>query len=255
MEATQVSPSRHRHPAHPPAAAGRGSLGHVLSLAGVGALAGWLPGPGAHSAEPAKARRGRPGPDLDPADRQRAAGKGQAGKQAASTARRASRAVTSVRQLTRHRSRWPRRPVPDANLQRLIARTGLPGRAAGKRSAPNAAWSKSVREVAVEAKGSGGGAVAGGVVGGLIGNQIGKGATRDIATVLGAVGGAYAGNHIEKSVKEAKRYDVIVRFEDGSTRTFSSDTPPAWHSGDRVQASERRLDRRRQPLRRKFGVI
>ena len=92
-----------------------------------------------------------------------------------------------------------------------------------------------VREVAVEPKGSGGGAVAGGVVGGIIGNQIGKGATRDIATILGAVGGAYAGNHIEKTVKEAKRYDVIVRFEDGSTRTFSSDTPPAWQSGDRVR--------------------
>ena len=94
---------------------------------------------------------------------------------------------------------------------------------------------ETVREVAVEPKGSGGGAVAGGVVGGIIGNQIGKGATRDIATILGAVGGAYAGNHIEKTVKEAKRYDVIVRFEDGSTRTFSSDTPPAWQSGDRVR--------------------
>jgi outer membrane lipoprotein SlyB len=92
-----------------------------------------------------------------------------------------------------------------------------------------------VREVAVEAKGSGGGAVAGGLVGGLIGNQWGRGATRDIATVLGAVGGAYAGNHIEKSIKESKRYDVSVRFDDGSTRTFSGDTPPAWHSGDRVK--------------------
>ena len=89
--------------------------------------------------------------------------------------------------------------------------------------------------VSVEPKNSGGGAVAGGVVGGIIGNQIGKGATRDIATVLGAVGGAYAGNHIEKSSKESKRYDVVVRFEDGSTRTFSSDSPPAWQSGDRVR--------------------
>jgi outer membrane lipoprotein SlyB len=94
---------------------------------------------------------------------------------------------------------------------------------------------ETVREVAVEPKGSGGGAVAGGVVGGILGNQIGKGGTRDIATILGAVGGAFAGNHIEKSVKESKRYDVIVRFEDGSSRTFSSDTPPAWQSGDRVR--------------------
>jgi outer membrane lipoprotein SlyB len=94
---------------------------------------------------------------------------------------------------------------------------------------------QAVNEVVVEPKASGGGAVAGGVVGGLIANQIGKGITRDIATVLGAVGGAYAGNHIEKSTKESKRYDVVVRFEDGSARTFSSDSPPAWHSGDHVR--------------------
>lgn len=94
---------------------------------------------------------------------------------------------------------------------------------------------EAVREVAVEPKGSGGGAIAGGVVGGLIANQIGKGATRDIATVLGALGGAYAGNHIEKSVKDSKRYDVVVRFEDGSTRTFPSESLPAWQSGDRVK--------------------
>ena len=92
-----------------------------------------------------------------------------------------------------------------------------------------------MQEVPVEAKGSGGGAIAGGVVGGIIGNQIGKGATRDIATVLGAIGGAYAGNHIEKSTRESKRYEVTVRFEDGGTRSFSSDTPPAWRSGDRVR--------------------
>jgi outer membrane lipoprotein SlyB len=53
--------------------------------------------------------------------------------------------------------------------------------------------------------------------------------------LLGAVGGAYAGNHIEKSTKGSKRYDVVVRFEDGSARTFSSDSLPAWHSGDRVR--------------------
>jgi outer membrane lipoprotein SlyB len=94
---------------------------------------------------------------------------------------------------------------------------------------------EAVNEVTVEPKGSGGGAVTGGIVGGIIGNQIGKGATRDIATLLGAVGGAYAGNHIEKSVKESKRYDVVVRFDDGSMLTFSSDSPPAWHSGDHVR--------------------
>jgi outer membrane lipoprotein SlyB len=87
----------------------------------------------------------------------------------------------------------------------------------------------------LEPKASGGGAIAGGIVGGIIGNQIGKGATRDLATILGAAGGAYAGNHIEKSTTESKRYDVVVRFEDGSTRSFSGETRPAWLPGDRVR--------------------
>jgi hypothetical protein len=51
----------------------------------------------------------------------------------------------------------------------------------------------------------------------------------------GSSGGAYAGNHIEKSVKESKRYDVVVRFDDATTRTFSSDSSPAWHSSDSVR--------------------
>jgi outer membrane lipoprotein SlyB len=94
---------------------------------------------------------------------------------------------------------------------------------------------ETVREIAVEPKGSGGGAIAGGLVGGLIANQIGKGATRSIATVLGAAGGAYAGNYIEKSIKNSKRYEVLVRLEDGSTQTFSTESAPAWQSGDRVK--------------------
>ena len=94
---------------------------------------------------------------------------------------------------------------------------------------------QAVKEIQLEPKASGGGAIVGGILGGIVGNQIGKGATRDIATVLGAAGGAYAGNHIEKSAKEAKRYDLVVRFEDGSMRSFSSDQAPAWSVGDRVR--------------------
>ena len=94
---------------------------------------------------------------------------------------------------------------------------------------------ETVREIVVEPKGSGGGAIAGGLVGGLIANQIGKGSARSIATVLGAAGGAYAGNYIEKSLREGKRYEVLVRFDDGSTRTFSSESVPSWQSGDRVK--------------------
>ena len=89
--------------------------------------------------------------------------------------------------------------------------------------------------MAVKPKGSGAGMVAGGLVGGLIANKIGKGSARSIATLLGAAGGAYAGNYIEKSVREGKRYEVLVRFDDGNTQTFSSESLPPWQSGDRVK--------------------
>lgn len=36
-------------------------------------------------------------------------------------------------------------------------------------------------------------------------------------------------------IRESKRYEVVVRFEDDSRRSFGSETPPAWQSGDRVR--------------------
>lgn len=226
MEATHVSPSpittAHTHPLLLVAAASV----TVLSLAGVGALAGWLPGPGTHSAEPAKVAAAAPAPISIqqtvsvPQEKARPA--------ATATERRATNTVRRAAPVQVSEAPVPTYQVSSREPAYRVA-TPAPVICA------ECGVVETVREVAVEPKGSGGGAVAGGVVGGIIGNQIGKGATRDIATILGAVGGAYAGNHIEKTVKEAKRYDVIVRFEDGSTRTFSSDTPPAWQSGDRVR--------------------
>lgn len=226
MEVTHVSPSpittAHTHPLLLVAAASV----TVLSLAGVGALAGWLPGPGTHSVEPAKVAAAAPAPISIqqtvsvPQEKARPA--------AAATERRATNTVRRAAPVQVSEAPVPTYQVSSREPAYRVA-TPAPVICA------ECGVVETVREVAVEPKGSGGGAVAGGVVGGIIGNQIGKGATRDIATILGAVGGAYAGNHIEKTVKEAKRYDVIVRFEDGSTRTFSSDTPPAWQSGDRVR--------------------
>ena len=94
---------------------------------------------------------------------------------------------------------------------------------------------ESVREVEKTGEGSGIGAVAGGVAGGLLGRQTGGGRGRDVMTVLGAIGGAVAGNAVEKNVKKVKTYEVAIRFEDGSSRLLSQDTPPAWRTGDRVR--------------------
>jgi outer membrane lipoprotein SlyB len=206
----------------------------VFSLAGVGALAGWLPGPGAHNADAMKvATVTTPAPAAAPISVQQTVTVPQ--EKVKPAAKSVERAPARVRHAEATPAQHP--AVAPAASFPAVAVSPAPTYAAVPMPAicVDCGVVESVREVAVEAKGSGGGAITGGVVGGFIGNQLGRGATRDIATVLGAVGGAFAGNHIEKSVKESKRYDVLVRFEDGSTRTFSSDSPPAWQSGDRVK--------------------
>jgi outer membrane lipoprotein SlyB len=64
------------------------------------------------------------------------------------------------------------------------------------------------------------GAIAGGVLGAVLGNQVGQGSGKTVATVLGGVGGVLAGREIEKNVKKTTVYNVQVRMEDGSLRSF-----------------------------------
>lgn len=89
-----------------------------------------------------------------------------------------------------------------------------------------------VREVKVKGEGSGIGAVAGGVLGAAVGNQMGKGNGRKAMTVLGAVGGGLAGHEVEKQVRSETVYEVRVRMDDGTLRTFTRKTAPA--PGSRV---------------------
>jgi outer membrane lipoprotein SlyB len=92
-----------------------------------------------------------------------------------------------------------------------------------------------IHEVEKAGQGSGGGAIAGGIVGGVAGHQMGSGRGNTVMTVLGAVGGAVAGNAIEKKVKTTKEYEILVKFEDGSTRIITTQTAPAWRVGDKVK--------------------
>lgn len=81
---------------------------------------------------------------------------------------------------------------------------------------------------------SGVGVVAGGVLGAVLGNQVGGGSGKTAATVLGAVGGGWAGNEIEKRVKKETVYEVKVRMENDSTRTFELAGPVS--AGSKVTA-------------------
>ncbi|OYO25794.1 glycine zipper 2TM domain-containing protein [Janthinobacterium sp. PC23-8] len=94
---------------------------------------------------------------------------------------------------------------------------------------------ESINEVNTRASGSGVGAAGGAVVGGLLGNQVGGGHGKELATVLGAVGGAVAGNQIEGSVRATRSYNIVVRLDNGKTRTVHQSAAPNWRQGDRVR--------------------
>ena len=79
------------------------------------------------------------------------------------------------------------------------------------------------------------GMVGGGVVGALVGSQIGHGSTNTLATVGGAAGGAYLGNEIGKKVESTTRYKVVVRMDDGHTRSFTYSAQPGFAAGSVVR--------------------
>lgn len=99
----------------------------------------------------------------------------------------------------------------------------------------------SVRTIEHRPQGSGLGAAGGAIVGGLLGNQVGGGHGRQLATVAGAVGGAVAGNQIESSMKTTHSWQVVVRMDNGSKRTFNQSSQPAWREGDSVRVVNGKL--------------
>lgn len=94
---------------------------------------------------------------------------------------------------------------------------------------------ESVHAVQQAAQPSGLGVVAGAVLGGVLGNQVGGGSGKTLATVAGAVGGGYAGNEVEKRTRSATTYQVRVRMENGTVRTFPYNSQPNWNIGDRIK--------------------
>jgi len=102
---------------------------------------------------------------------------------------------------------------------------------------------EAIRTVELRGTASGIGAVTGGVTGAVLGNTMGRGRGNTAMTLLGAAGGALADNEIEKSMKKRYAYRVTVRMDDGSIRTLSQSTPPAFAVGDKVKVVDGALVR------------
>ncbi|HEY6241751.1 MAG TPA: hypothetical protein VIW78_13060 [Burkholderiales bacterium] len=68
-----------------------------------------------------------------------------------------------------------------------------------------------------------------------------KGDTGMATTILGAVGGAFTGTEMDE--KKRRVYRVTVRMDDGSFRTVSLSSPPAFTVGEKVRVVEGKLVR------------
>ena len=100
-----------------------------------------------------------------------------------------------------------------------------------------------LRTVKKDGEASGAGAVVGGVLGGVLGHQIGSGRGNTAATVVGAGAGAYAGHQVEKNQKARTTYQVVVKMEEGNTRTFNFNNPTSYRVGDKIKIVDKKLVR------------
>jgi len=81
---------------------------------------------------------------------------------------------------------------------------------------------ESVRAIDAAGSGSGVGAMAGVMDGGILGKQVGGGHGRTAVTVVGTGVGAYAGHELEKNMNKNLQYEIRVRMDDRSLRTFAA---------------------------------
>ncbi|MBK6981150.1 MAG: glycine zipper 2TM domain-containing protein [Betaproteobacteria bacterium] len=100
-----------------------------------------------------------------------------------------------------------------------------------------------VRTIKQKGEASGVGAVTGGVLGGVLGHQVGSGRGNTAATIVGAGAGAYAGNEIEKNRNAKITYQVVVKMEDGRSRTFHFAKATSYRAGDRIKVVDGKLTR------------
>src|SRR5258708_836941 len=68
-------------------------------------------------------------------------------------------------------------------------------------------------------------------------------ACKDFATVAGAAGGAYVGHQVEKNQKSTTTYQVVVKMDEGNTRTFTYANPTSYKVGDKVKILDKKLVR------------
>jgi outer membrane lipoprotein SlyB len=97
---------------------------------------------------------------------------------------------------------------------------------------------ESVQEIERKGENPIAGPIIGGIAGAVLGHQFGEGRGKTVGTAVGAGAGILGGKVIEEKVRATKHWETTVRLDDGSTKTISSESQPAWHAGERVRVVE-----------------
>lgn len=210
----------------------------LVSLTGVAALTGLIPN--SHSTTSLETTAA-PATTTPPQVANSLAAAGAAMSTPSSKPEAEERAEEKPAPVQQHRSPTSHTAKPAHSQPRQNYASAEPGVVAQAPVCANCGRVESVQAIQHAAKPSGVGVVAGAVIGGLLGNQVGGGNGRTLATVAGAVGGGYTGNEVEKRTHTTTTYQVRVRMEDGSIRTFPYTEQPGWTAGDRVRVENGHL--------------
>lgn len=117
------------------------------------------------------------------------------------------------------------------DLNGLVMAAATAAKPSSARAAPcgNCGQIESIREIAANQQTRGAPPV-----GGAMDNQIGAGRGQDLAMT----GATVRGNRLEKDGgASSKNYEIVVRLDDGSTRTIHETHTPMWRPGDRVNVN------------------
>jgi outer membrane lipoprotein SlyB len=150
--------------------------------------------------------------------------------------RGASEPVTApeVQKPIEHAVAMPPPAAPAAKPKpRTVARHAAPAQLPGVVGVVD-----SVKEVEQKGENPIAGPIIGGIAGAVLGHQFGEGRGKTVGTAVGAGAGILGGKVIEEKVRATKHWETTVRLDDGSTKTISSESQPAWHAGERVRVVE-----------------
>jgi outer membrane lipoprotein SlyB len=131
-------------------------------------------------------------------------------------------------------------PAPAAPVAkpkpRLVARHEAPKAAPLPAQLPGVGGViESVQEIEQKGENPIAGPIIGGIAGAVLGHQFGEGRGKTVATAAGAGAGILGGKVIEQKMRATKHWETTLRLDDGSTKTISSESQPAWHAGERVR--------------------